>query len=207
MPTYSGPLTLGDELAELESYDLGPESKVWIVGGYHGTTARILADLYDPTIWVFDPQDEALDHLYVLAGENPKVHVFPFGLGARTGNFRMREVGNDAASFYGEWNRPATAPPTRDPGDGLLIDIAPIVQLAEIDLLLLNCEGAEFEIIPRIASMHRLSHIRYVLMQMHLAAAPGTPPEDVERLCRIMEQTHRLRYDDLPTWAGWERRE
>ncbi len=86
---YTGPHTLGVELAELESLALPPESSVWIVGAFKGTTAEVLTDLYHPNIHVFDPQPHAVEHLRKLAETNPRVTVHPYGLGKSNGRFPM----------------------------------------------------------------------------------------------------------------------
>lgn len=191
--------TLGKEASELDSYDLDADSWVWIVGGFKGTTARYLTERYDPRIWAFDPQVHAIEHLNALALTNPKLSVWPFGLGNRSGDLPMREVGSDAATFYN-----VDYVTSRDVSSGYLVDARRLyedVGAPVIDLLLLNCEGGEFEILPALGD--RLHRFRYVLAQFHVEAASI---EKYEEMRTLMAVTHLVRWDNGPSWVSWEAR-
>ena len=208
---------LGAEGAILAGLDLDAASRIWIVGGYKGKTARLLAEAYGSCMEVFDPQAHAIENLYALRneamaeinkwkpGDRPAAElaslvvmgVFEAGLLDETaGYLPMREAGNDACSFF-------SLPGGRDMGEGAAVDVAEVWR-GPLDLMLLNCEGAEFPIIRRLYDIGALCHVRHLVAQFHLVAAEeGEYDFTLGLLARVFGAP--AWGDALPSWGYWRR--
>src|SRR5262245_17694290 len=71
----------GDATLRLD-YELSPTSIVFDVGGFEGDWAVQIAGRYGATVHVFEPVKAYADAIQVRFANNPKVHVYAFGLAA-----------------------------------------------------------------------------------------------------------------------------
>ena len=172
---------------KLDSLPLRFGDTMWLVGGFTGKQARIMSDRYGVSLTVFEPQT---DLAKALANNLPQVCVYPFGLGAVTGNKPMAGKGTDACSFYTHIGGEATV--------GECVDVAAFLSVNDAPALaMLNCEGSEIDILDRLHETKLIKQFLRLLIQFH----PQVVGEATcERVFRQLQETHTIiwRY-----WWGW----
>lgn len=149
------------------NYQLDADSIVVEVGGWRGDWAAKIAELYNPWILVFEPIREYYEACLQRFKGNGKVAVIPEGLGAadtRLTIAKMEEASSlflDAKTVMGEKFRSLTET------ESIEIDDAAYALPPVMDLLSLNCEGAEFLILPRLLGSGRIRSCANVQVQFH----------------------------------------
>ena|SRR3990167_2677748 len=196
------PITLGKEMQALESYSLSPSDEVWVIGSFKGATAKVIFDLYQTEhILCFDPQPHAIEEMKKL---DIPIDIRPYGLGDREGQFEMMEVGNDACSFFGKsgkWGH-FDGDSRFTNGPFLMKDICNEWRGEDISLIIMNCEGSESILIPRMIECGMMKMINHLLIQYHVHVVPERGWENI--LLQQME-THRPGYNHWPVWVSWKR--
>lgn len=200
-------IELGAEGRIIDELPLGEDSLVWIVGAFKGKTIDFIAERFNPYFVAFDPQAHAIANLQEVAARNPKVTVVQAGLDAWTSRMKMYAAGSDACTVY----RALTDRPDEETEVGAFVDVADMVEegwahsLTErVDLAILNCEGGEFKIIPRLAEVGKLGNFTRLLVQFHTAAVPA---HIYAETLALLDQTHRRDWEDeLPSWGLWTAR-
>src|SRR4051812_44298563 len=86
----------GDETFRMV-YPLVPCSIVIDDGGFKGDFAAEIHRRYGCTVLIFEPLQSFCDEMNVRFADNPKIRVYPFGLGARDETLQFA-VANDAIS-------------------------------------------------------------------------------------------------------------
>jgi len=168
---------------------------VFDIGAHLGETAQYYAERCDPHLYLFEPQAGVIPVLEELFGANPKVKIFPFGLSDKTGWFPMCKIGTDGCHFHG----------CTSDDYGELVDIWEFVRkhkIKQIDLCHMNCEGAEFEILPRMLDTGLIKQCRFLAIQWH----PGNKDMRYKHIRDRIELTHKVRYDFPLAWVTFERR-
>jgi FkbM family methyltransferase len=183
----------GDETYALE-WDINSESLVWEIGGFEGRWAAQMAEKYNPQIEIFEPQGWAVDRLKVRFKHSPKVRINPFGLWVMDANLPLYNYETDGASLLAEGARIQVVQ---------FKDVYSQVD-SEIDVGLMNIEGAEFVLIPYMLGNDLMKHFRYFWCQFHLFV-----PESEWRIATLrekMKETHDVLWDFFPTAVAWKRR-
>lgn len=205
-----------------------------IVGAYQGKVIEALLELYGDrhlVIHGFDPQQWALQRAHErlmklqaaewLQGEaapglhyrfpwqgNSRVTLWPFALGVEAGRQPMGEWETDACSFYRVGQRVQ--------GDGEIRNAHEVLEdelnLDAIDLMVMNCEGAEWELLPYFMATRWATSIKRLAVQWHAdALMPGmadakindSRTEVLDRLLAALHHGHghRLVVDLRPAWT------
>ena len=132
--------------ADLEG--INSKSIVVDIGGYTGEWAYRIAKKYNPYLYIFEPQEWC----YPVLEEVFKYHkakIFSFGLGTETGWFPVYNNKSDGCSF-----EQIIAGETRSSNSTLsMMEIGEIfkyIPLTDIDVMMINIEGGEFELIPHM---------------------------------------------------------
>jgi len=179
------------EKLELQcNWPLTGDSVVVIAGAYTGTVARDYIQKYDCILYLYEPQAWAYDHMAKHFAFQPKVHLFNFGLGVKSGVSLVREYGTDGCSFVdvGTDSQKVT--------DCRLVE-AEIVLPPVVDVFICNMEGYEHLLIPYLVEKGLIRNIKYILCQIHGG--------DREALNRLMNPTHKGGEWIPGGWALWER--
>lgn len=187
----------GDHTLAL-NWDINEESRVWEIGGFEGRWASQIARKYDPLIDIFEPQEWAVERLEYRFQENKKALVRPYGLWVMEANLPLYHYETDGASLVNPGVRSQVCE-FRD------IYAEAAKTNGEIDLCLMNIEGAEFSLIPYMTSTGVMQKIHYFWCQFH----PGLVWDGDERFRRIneeMERTHRVIWSYYPSAVAWERK-
>lgn len=180
-------------------------SRVAVVGAYKGLVIDLLDVLYTPArITGFEPQLWAYAEAAKRLAGRSNVDLRPYALGVVKPSLAERrklwEFGTDAASFFRKGQREADDVPVEN-----ITDIWP--RLGPLDLVVMNCEGCEFELLPVMLEEGYLHAIDRLAVQFHLGLGNDSRCDE---LLEEIERTHRaievVRPETL-SWVYWVRRE
>ncbi len=222
--TGTDPATLGwhRETTFLRSYPPRGAPNIFVVGAYSGTIAGLLIEqLPEARHWLFEPQDWACRQLAGKFGHLPNVRILPFGLGDRSGIFRMGLYQTDTCSFT-RGPVPLKDLPVRSPGgwfDGEIVEFGEFMGregLRDVYYASLNIEGYEYVLLPHWAKTGWLARIQTLGISWHDArynssiSGPftwlGQPLPVFEDLQPMLEETHELVLS-IDNWQSWVRKE
>lgn len=143
--------------------DLGPDSVIIDVGAWRGEVAQTLTDLYGARIYSFEPEPAFYADLERTFADNPKVSTYGYGLGARDETLLLEQDGQ-GSTVHGKLDG------TNPTVEVQIRDIAAVLDelgIDHIDYIKINIEGAEFDLLERMAETGWLERTRYLLIQFH----------------------------------------
>ncbi len=184
----------GDSRLRLAYPELGPESVVFDLGGYKGQFASDIHDRYRSRTYVFEPFGAFYEALRARFSSNPRISVYPFGLGAADERHKLF-YNDDGTSMFRESNRFE------------LIEIRKFQTFVEyndvsrIDLLKINIEGSEYDLLESIIGGGLQSRIANIQVQFHRDI-----PDSYRRMSRIKQallETHELTYEYQYVWENY----
>lgn len=154
----------------------------WVIdcGGYLGEYTEEILKKFDCNVILFEPIPEYAE-VCRNKFKDKKVVVIEKAVGEE-GTIRISKNKNSSSQF----------------GDGEKIEVESISLnplIRNIDILKLNCEGAEFEIIKRLNEDNLLKDVKEILVQFHKWV------EDPEKSREILSKTHRRIYSFK--WDLW----
>lgn len=117
---------------------------VFEVGSFKGRWALQICEKYNPFMYCFEPQEWACRVTRDVL-KNFNARMFNFGLGASNAMAPMAEFGTDGAKIAPDGVEGEYIISIRDISQ-VLIQIG--VGINEIDLMLVNIEGGEYELLP-----------------------------------------------------------
>jgi len=185
----------GDETYALE-WDINKRSLVWEIGGFEGRWASQIAEKYDPYITIFEPTKFGYGRCSERLFVNKKVKVNPHGLWVTDCDLPLYNPGNDGGSVL----MPHVTSEVCH-----FLDVYTEIKDTDVDLCLMNVEGAEYILLPYMIANRLMENIRYFWCQFH-----SFMPDSEERYLRIhegMKRTHNLKWTFFPTAVAWERKE
>lgn len=184
----------GDETYALD-WDIDESARVWEIGGFEGRWASQIVAKFDPFLSIFEPQPWAFQKLQDRFRDFEKVDIYPYGLWVADCALPLYYVGTDGASLV-------------HPGAHSEVcefrDIYTQVP-AEIDLCLMNVEGAEYALLPYLIGNDLMKHFRLFWCQFHHGLVREGQAR-YECLARGLKRTHRKIWDFYPTAVAWERK-
>ncbi|MEK0336337.1 MAG: FkbM family methyltransferase [Nitrosopumilus sp.] len=177
--------------------DINSDSMVWDIGLYKGDWTSEIYEKYHPYIFAFEPVKSFYDFAVERFRGNEKISIFNFGLGDRK-RFDRVKLSGDGTSLFKE-NKTES------------VEIRDISEefvhrgLRQVDLLALNCEGAEYEILRRLFNIGIINKFNQLFIQFH------NLKEDDKRLrdeiCVMLTKTHNRLYCYAFVWELWKRKE
>ncbi len=198
-------LTVPDSIQE---FPLNEDSVVFIVGAWEGKHAQYFIDRYNPNMFLFEPQKIRAKLLKEKFAGNLKVKVFCFGLGEMSTRLELSRVGTDRCSFIhrlegmdlgeGDFEGPHARARIMEVGEFMGQE-----RLSGIDLILMNCEGYEFRLLPWICQTKIINRCQYLMVQFHMHHEGSDRMEEIKKM---MVRTHRIRDDYEPAWIVWEKK-
>jgi FkbM family methyltransferase len=119
-------------------------------------------------IYGFEPHPETFRVLQQNVGSLPSVQVFNFGLGAADASVSFPFDGADFSRFMSkdklaDWSGPLT------PTDGLIKHAGDVVRslgLTKVDLIKIDCEGAEYDVLTSLPS-ELVNQSKWIVGEMH----------------------------------------
>jgi FkbM family methyltransferase len=187
----------GDKTLRLD-YDLSAQSTVLDVGGFEGQWASDVVAMYGCRVHVFEPVPGYAEHIRRRFARNPLVDVHAVGLSSQDESV-LASIAGDASSHHRAGEQ--TVRITLRCAAAVIDELA----LAQIDLMKVNIEGAEYDLLDHMISSGRISKVRDLQVQFH-AFVPRAA-EHMAAIRRALEQTHYPTYAYDFHWENWRRRE
>jgi hypothetical protein len=181
-------------------YPLTPQSWVLMIGGYHGKDTHILVEKYGCRVVVYEPVKEFFDKLVAYFLTTPWNHlVFPVnaGVGVNSRFTTMGVKGDMSGEFCGEGPRQE-------------VRIEPVSEIVKHwteefkrtpDLLVVNCEGGEFEIMPALLDSGMDGFFQWIQVQPH-AVVPDCEARWASIRNRLL-MNFRITSEDPNISNGW----
>lgn len=185
----------GDKTFRLD-YDLGPDSVVVDDGGFEGNFAAAIHARYGCTVHVFEPIASYCDFMARRFNSNPKIKVYPYGLGAKDEVLRFNLSG-DASSSFKEGEKAVEAPIRS------VVSVFAELGLSSVDLMKINVEGAEYETLDALVSSGLINRIRDLQVQFH-----DFVPDARAKVIKARESlkpTHAPTYMFSFVWENWRK--
>lgn len=177
------------------------------VGAYHGDWAARVHEKYRARIYAFEPDPPSVAFLQRRFSAVAEVQCLPFGLGGEDAQLSMLQRGMGSTLYE------VDAGPGRG-GDGLearvevqvrdIVGVLDELGHADIDIIKLNIEGAEYALLERLIAARRLSQIRVYTIQFHEWHAGAHRRR--RRIQRELAKTHDKVWDYPFVWEQWIRR-
>lgn len=140
-----------------------PESGIVIdVGTYKGEYVDLITKRFNCNVFCYEPDPQLYRNLVSRFEAFPKISISNTAIG-NTGVRKLYLSKNGLAnSFYPEW---AKSKLSIDVTVQLLSSL--VKNLAKVDILKLNCEGAEYEILDDLIENNLLDRFGEILLQFH----------------------------------------
>lgn len=175
-------------------------SLVWEIGGYEGRWTSQMLDKYKCYMEVFEPQDWAFEKLKARFEEEPSVLLHPYGLWIQDEAMVLGDFYTDGASVLKRGEQISAF------GPAMFKDIRyEMAHVENIDVCLMNIEGAEWDLIPYMIETMQMSKIANFWCQFHPGLILG-PEQRAESIFIKMEDTHDLLWNCYPTAVAWRRK-
>jgi len=193
------------DLAELDRiWPLGrqlvvPEhGDIVVVGAYEGRYMTYLRDLF-PTASLtgYEPQTAKFDILKSRFAGQQQVIVFNAGLATAARSVLLGNIGTDGATVATTSNHGYAKIKMWDAVEELSSHLS-------IDLLLMNCEGSEWPLIPYILDEMLHHRIRSMAIQFH---PQYVSIERCNRVVSYIREYYTQEYFDWPNWCYFVRME
>jgi FkbM family methyltransferase len=168
------------------------------IGGFQGRWAHQMYDKFHCYISIYEPQMWAVERMraqFRFVKDPEKIRIYPYGLWTEDARLPMGEWNTDGCSVLKS---------TRESGEGDFRDIRKEMRPeSDIDVCLMNIEGAEYDLLPVLIETKLISKIKYFWCQFHTFVDNA----DV-RTAQIflgLSQTHEKIWDYFPTATAWKR--
>lgn len=181
---------------------LTAESVVIDIGAFTGNWAQSVADLYDSTVYSFEPNPRSFERLAQRSLRNPKLHPLPYGLGDRDEEVDFVLGGVNSTVAFEHLTLDNATPQVR----AHLADVKRIWDefgWGRVDLVKIDVEGAEYDLLDRVIEQGLQHQVRCFLIQFH----EWHPAAYARRrkIIRELEKTHRLEWKFDFVWEKWVR--
>ena len=187
----------GDETLALD-WPMTPDSQVMEIGGFEGRWAAQMAENFDCRVDIFEPQIWAVERMIMRFAENPKIVIHPYGLWLQPGNFPLSNAFTDGATLMGAEERPVIL------GRFEYYQAELDKFQGDIDVGLMNIEGAEYMLLPAMIANGQMERFRYFWCQFHTGFELYEGQSD--KIMENMFHTHDLLWDCFPTAVAWRRK-
>jgi FkbM family methyltransferase len=166
-------------------YPLDAHSVVVDFGGYKGEWAQKIWDKYGCHIYIFEPLEEFFEQAKEKFRDNPKVHLYDFGISDADSTELISIDGLSSSQFVGERKVKVEF---RD-----VSKVLKELDLKKINLLKINIEGGEFKVLPRMIQEDLINICDDLQIQFHHFYPNSEKLRDEIRKSLLI--THHLSYD------------
>lgn len=188
----------GDNTLALD-WPLTEGSHVWEIGGFEGRWAQQIWDKFHCNITVFEPQLWAVDRMRKRFAGMDKIDIRPHGLWLEDTFLLLGNFNTDGASLVHDDGRE-----TRQYGAFKYFYNEIVDFQHQVDVALMNIEGAEYTLLPEMISSGLISRFDYFWCQFH----PESENDNRHMgLFLSMLETHDMLWNCYPTAVAWKRRE
>ena len=186
----------------LHQAELNESSTVLDIGAYNGEWGQQIMDLYNPTLYAFEPNPNIFKELEKTAANYPKLHPVSYGIGAKTEQLKISMKGMGSSLFAHEG--------TDEGVQWLNTEIKSVddvwkeLGLKDVDLVKINIEGAEFPLLEKMIEADLLPTVKCFMIQFH-----EWHPKAYSRrrqIHKMLSKTHTLEWDYYFVWEKWIRK-
>jgi FkbM family methyltransferase len=182
-------------------YDLPltADSVVMDCGSYEGNFANLVHQKFGCRVEAFEPVTEFYGKIVNRFSGNPKIRVWPFGLGDSCRQEFIGVKGDQSGVF-------CTSPNYRQPIEirDVVHMIQNVLQIPVVSLLKLNCEGMEYQILQRLLDTDMIEYIDNLSVQFH--ALHNDSEARMNALIEAIGESHELTYHTPFIWTGFKLR-
>jgi FkbM family methyltransferase len=183
--------------ARLTDYDIHPEDTVVEIGGFRGKWASEVFSRYACRVITAEPVPEYAAAMRRTFSRNPRIEIQEFGVGASTRPQPITISGEGSSVFRVGNQRLAIR----------ILDVAdwfPTLGIERSPLLIMNCEGGEYEIVPRLCQFGLAAKFTNIAIQFHQV---GTDFDARRAACRAaLASTHDEKFCYPFVWESWQLR-
>lgn len=177
------------------------------VGAYHGDWAARVYEKYQPRIYAFEPDPPSVAFLRRRFAFVADVHCLPYGLGGEDAQLTMLQRGMGSTLYEVDGGPGQRSDGIEARVEVQVRDIVGVLDElghADIDIIKLNIEGAEYALLERLIEARRLSQIRVYTIQFHEWHAGAHRRR--RRIQSELAKTHDKVWDYPFVWEQWIRR-
>ncbi len=184
----------GDENLRV-NYPLDANSIVFDIGAFKGEWAEAIFSRYGSCIYCFEPVQTFSENIQERFSSNAKITVAPYGFGAREEEMMISHDEDASSVFLGDGEEKIK-----------IVEAKAFIEeneIAKIDLMKINIEGAEYDLIEHLIETKMIYRIKNLQVQFH-----DFFPDAEKRMEAIQEElskTHRLTYQYKFIWENWEK--
>jgi FkbM family methyltransferase len=186
-----------DESAKYE-FDLPDDALVVAVGAYRGQWVSDIYARYLCTVHAYEPVPEFAEALDRRFARNPKIVIHPEGLAGTTRTEDI-SVQDDASSLFAGAYADRTLAINLRSAREALDDLGS----GPIDLMMVNIEGAEYELLDSLLGDGYTARIRNLLIQFHDFVPDAGARRNAIR--DALRATHRETFCTPFVWEGWRK--
>ncbi|MDB5266909.1 MAG: methyltransferase FkbM family [Parcubacteria group bacterium] len=177
------------------AYPLDANSVVVDLGGYTGEWAEKISNMYGCTIYVFEPIEEFADQARMRFKDNPRIHIYTFGVGDKDEQATISLDGVSSSVFAGKKGRTIE-----------LRDIQKVfkeLNITKADLLKMNIEGGEYNVLPRMIETGLVPLCQDMQIEFHHFYPDAEALRS--RIQDSLKKTHYLTYDYPFFFENWRK--
>ncbi|MFA6282824.1 MAG: FkbM family methyltransferase [Desulfurivibrionaceae bacterium] len=185
----------GDETLRLQYKELNSDSTVFDLGGYKGQWTSDIFARYCCNIYCFEPVRKFATAIEERFSQNPRIHVFPFGLAEQTKETIISDSADGSSMFTGNGQENIQ-----------LVQASSFLKennVKRIDLIKINIEGGEYDLLDHLIESGTITMINNLQIQFH-----NLFPEAEQRMRAIqanLSRTHRITWQYEFVWENWEK--
>lgn len=174
---------------------LTADSVVLDIGAHEGWFTGELVNRFGCWIHAFEPVHDFSSACAVRFSNNPKVKIWPFALGDKTGVVDMGVKGDLTGAFC------------QDPNKKQFVSMLDVVEalalcsIGRIDYATINCEGGEYALLERMIETGIIKRIPHLSVQFH-TVVPDYQAR-MERIIERLKETHDHVYGSPFVWDGF----
>lgn len=178
------------------TYDLNDNSIVIDAGGYKGDWAETISKKYNAKIFIYEPVPQFYEIIKNRLGKYKNITIMNCGLSHSNSKVEI-SINADGSSTYLSGNI-RTEIKLVD-----VIDEMHRLDIAHIDLMKINIEGAEYDLLDRLISVGIIHKICNLQIQFHNFVSDAESKRD--RIRKELGKTHYLTYDYPFVWENWQK--
>ena len=178
-------------------YKLNPESVFFELGGYKGNFSQEIVSLFNPNIYIFEPEKEYFEILKSRFINNNKVNIFNFAVSNKNKELLLNKDGE--SSSIGNSLKKSTV---RVKGI-LLSNFIKNNNIKNIDLLNMNIEGSEYVVLWEMIKNKQIKKIESIQIQFHKNIIFYRLKRRIIHF--FLKRTHKLVWSYDFVWERWDK--
>jgi FkbM family methyltransferase len=166
------------------------------LGAFVGSWSKRMAERYGCRVYAFEPSPGPAAKATAELQQFPKVTVLPFALGASDSTSELTRDGPGSSLFGGKGEFGRVDVQVRD-----IVAVLDELGLEHVDVMKVNIEGAEYDLLDRLAATNWLPRVSTLSVQFHEWHPDAYRRR--RRLRRTLRETHDNVWVYPWVWELW----